>query len=1510
MKNTRKNTQIDDEDTLEETYQRIIAENRRESSRMSNLREDEMEINSRSNTELPLEEIANTDATSQFNTNYDEIRKENDERLSRLENQLEMVIAQLSNLTDYHKNTLNKDKEKSNESLNIMNRKIEKRNNSLSKEQTIVIQNFSALKKFDEKQSFATWYQTFDSYCKVNRIPEDLLKDHLLLNVEGRVAKIVAEAKEYTTFNNLIEFLKDKFTGKCSILEAELNIEKIKNMPLNKSNIDQISALIDQNIRTLYNTLDEERIFFENKNLLRQLLPNEIKLLMRNETTKDWSYYVASVKECMELSSMIKRNNTQSSKYDKKKDIKCNRCNYRGHIEKECKSKTKWDPNSKTRINLLNKEKDDSSNILHKEILINGKIKAKAALDTCSEISILSNKLAKQLSISKTRDKIIIEGIENKTIGNWGDRSISIKIDDEEIKLDKILIKDLPKETQCDILLGLDALSKYNKYIDLKKKKILNIEEIIKEYEEKIKLPSYKSYCTIIKDTFKESWLKNLNNLEEAEKNFQEKYDLKMDRYNPSLMSGRQEYNYNKELKKFKFYKVPQNLLPMANQIIETYLKNNMIQVEKHPDFVHPILLLRKPTIQGINKEKLENNYRMVCDLRLINSITIRQSGANLNTVEEFKRIKGGENILYSLIDLSNAYQQILIPEEMRSKYSFSADGINIYSYKTLPQGATNSAFQFSLVTSELLKKYKNDGQVIQHIDDFLVITSLPKEKSEVEAIRKHAEVLNEILEIFQKNNLYFNIYKSKLFRKELNYLAYTLNQKGYTPSLKSISNLIKQIPKTKKELQRFLFGTQYFKQTLPTFTVNAERLFAKLGKKKTSFYMDEEDKKNYLNIVNELLSSPTLGYPRNNWKFILKTDASDLAIGASLIQVNPNDEKDKILIGLVSEKLKRTQRKRHSSYLEMKAICIALNRFSYLLKGNEITIETDHKPIQYIQNNSMNDRYMELINFINCYPATIIIKYIKGKDNKFPDYLSRLIDHAIENEEKKVYETENKIIFSPNYLERDEKEIQINKINLNTILERNDKSKLLSKRKGEKIGKNQKNVEKSIRSNIKRRGRPKGSLKRKPGRPKGSLKKKPGRPKRSQKERKVQEEIKENLDKIINSLEEYSIEEIIKHQKQDKEITQEFIQNNKLQKLNNCLGKVDEEYPLKFRPYVPEAIIPKLVELVHEKGHFGYIKMLRNLNMRYFSKNFSKYVKAYTENCETCLLRNNYPKIKYERTLNVAYPNQIWSCDLSGKFQFNGEEKVILICVDTFSKFIMAKEIEGDPTDKKIIKAISEFIYLYSKPTIIVVDNAKYLNSNEAKRFFEISQIKLISVAPYTHGNRIAELYLKLIEETFSKIRQEKNEEIKFKDLLGMATYFLNKGTQSNNFNAFEIFMFKENNLRNIENINLENYNYDISKYVIPMMHKQEELYAAVYTTDLYRKLSKKNQIFKSNEFKVGDYFILKKQNSDKWDKANEKFKVLATDSLHCYFRNNDPKSRKLYKVNWTDIRKAPKSV
>uniref|UniRef100_A0A0N5CBV9 Reverse transcriptase domain-containing protein n=1 Tax=Strongyloides papillosus TaxID=174720 RepID=A0A0N5CBV9_STREA len=721
--------------------------------------------------------------------------------------------------------------------------------------------NFSNLKKFDGKMSFSKWHKTFQSYCRINRVDESLMKDCLLINVNQRVAQHILEQNENIDYHQLTSLLSKKYDGKCAILEAETEIEKIKRVNLTLENIDQVSNNIENNIRIIYHDQNEDRIMKECKNVIKNISPNNIKLLLRNETTDNWNYYVASIKECIELSKESQRERKSiPGNEGKEKQIICTKCNYRGHTEKECRSRTRWDPTTKTRVNLhiASKRKEEknqvtSPTILHKEILIDDSIVVNAALDTGSEISILDEELVKTLKLQLSDDTIAFKTIGDGGVGIYVKDPITIRMHDEEFKIKDFVVLKLPEEMKCKALIGLNILSQSNNFINLKEKKIVTIEELMKQDEDKLKVPVYQNFYI------------EFNN-EETEKYFQGKYDFSEQTLNPSLMSGEQDYIQENLQKKFRYYKVPINLLPIANKIIQKYLDNKVIQVEKNPKFVHPIVLIRKQTVQDPKKElKPEEMYRLVSDLRLINSLTIKQYGPSINTVNEFKRIPGGGKILYSLIDLSNAYQQVLIPENMRSKYSFSADGINTYSYRTLPQGATNSAIQFSLVTGNLLIPFKEKGLIIQHIGDFLVITSETKDTSDSELIQKHDELLEQIFKIFTSNNLLFNIHKSKLFRTELRYLAYTLNPSGYTPSLQSVANLIRKIPTTKTELQRFLFGTQYFRQTLPSFALYSERLFSKLSKKKNNLFMDNTDVIHYNKIVDELLSSPTIGFPRQN---------------------------------------------------------------------------------------------------------------------------------------------------------------------------------------------------------------------------------------------------------------------------------------------------------------------------------------------------------------------------------------------------------------------------------------------------------------------------------------------------------------------------------------------------------------------------------------------------------------------------------------------------------------------
>ena len=82
------------------------------------------------------------------------------------------------------------------------------------------------------------------------------------------------------------------------------------------------------------------------------------------------------------------------------------------------------------------------------------------------------------------------------------------------------------------------------------------------------------------------------------------------------------------------------------------------------------------------------------------------------------------------------------------------------------------------------------------------------------------------------------------------------------------------------------------------------------------------------------------------NAPLALRTDASNVALGAALDQLQP--EQIWRPLGLFSKKLDDTQ-KRYSTYdRELLAIYEAVKHFERILEGRHFTIYTDHKPLVY----------------------------------------------------------------------------------------------------------------------------------------------------------------------------------------------------------------------------------------------------------------------------------------------------------------------------------------------------------------------------------------------------------------------------------------------------------------------------------------------------------------------------------------------------------------------------------
>ncbi|XP_077865927.1 uncharacterized protein LOC144353210 [Saccoglossus kowalevskii] len=118
-----------------------------------------------------------------------------------------------------------------------------------------------------------------------------------------------------------------------------------------------------------------------------------------------------------------------------------------------------------------------------------------------------------------------------------------------------------------------------------------------------------------------------------------------------------------------------------------------------------------------------------------------------------------------------------------------------------------------------------------------------------------------------------------------------------FSHHIKNLENVFKlrdwPVPRNSKEVERFAGLANYHRSCFKDFTKLATPLYSITGKK--SFKWEGEQQVAFYTIKNALISALVLALPNRVDPFILDTDASNLAIGAELLQVQDNDESDHI---------------------------------------------------------------------------------------------------------------------------------------------------------------------------------------------------------------------------------------------------------------------------------------------------------------------------------------------------------------------------------------------------------------------------------------------------------------------------------------------------------------------------------------------------------------------------------------------------------------------------------------
>jgi hypothetical protein len=162
-----------------------------------------------------------------------------------------------------------------------------------------------------------------------------------------------------------------------------------------------------------------------------------------------------------------------------------------------------------------------------------------------------------------------------------------------------------------------------------------------------------------------------------------------------------------------------------------------------------------------------------------------------------------------------------------------------------------------------------------------------------------------------------------------------------------------------------------------------------KLTRKNDIFKWYEIEHESFERIKNSLLDMPILQYPNFHKRFIITTDASNVACGAVLSQnVNGMD----LPIAFASKAFTKGEANKSTIEKKLTAIHWAVKYFRPYLYGTKYIIKTDHKPLVYLY--SLKNPSSKLTRMrLDLEEFDFEIEYVKGEANVVADALSRITE-------------------------------------------------------------------------------------------------------------------------------------------------------------------------------------------------------------------------------------------------------------------------------------------------------------------------------------------------------------------------------------------------------------------------------------------------------------------------------------------------------------------------------------